>query len=86
VRNTADVTGGKPSDVSADHLLVTFYDIHQRNGELLLFCSIPDTTGPDVHSSCELYTAVIFLFLFLKQAAICSYSKKNSKDIIKQKL
>jgi hypothetical protein len=52
MRNTAHVTGGKPiavrsqsiSEVSAVNPLVAFYDIHGRNGEVLCFCSVPDTT------------------------------------------
>jgi hypothetical protein len=52
MRNTGDVTGGKPivvrsqsiSDVSAVNPLVAFYDIHGRKGEVLFFCSVPDTT------------------------------------------
>jgi hypothetical protein len=51
MRNTADVTGGKPiavrsqftSGVSAVNPLVAFYDIYERNGEVLFFCSVPDT-------------------------------------------
>jgi hypothetical protein len=50
--NTADVTGGKPnavqsqsiSDVSAVNPLIAFYDTHGRKGEMLFFCSVPDTT------------------------------------------
>jgi hypothetical protein len=48
MRNTADVTGGKPiavllqsiSGVSAINPLVAFYDIHggKRRGAILLFC------------------------------------------------
>jgi hypothetical protein len=47
VKNTADVTGGKPiavllqsiSGVSAINPLVAFYDIHgEKNGGILLFC------------------------------------------------
>jgi hypothetical protein len=52
MRTTADVTGGKPiavrlqsiSGVSAIYYLVAFYDIHGRKGEVLFFCSVPDTT------------------------------------------
>jgi hypothetical protein len=52
MRNTADVKGGKPiaisaqsiSNVSAVNPLVAFYDIHGRKGEVLFFCSVPDTT------------------------------------------
>jgi hypothetical protein len=51
MRNTADITGGKPiavcsqsiSVVRAINPLVAFYDIHGRKGEVLFFCSIPDT-------------------------------------------
>jgi hypothetical protein len=52
MRNTADVTGGKPiavllqsiSDVSAINPLVAFYDIHGGKREVLLFYFVPDTT------------------------------------------
>jgi hypothetical protein len=52
MRNTADVTGGKPIavflqsiiDVSAINPLVALYDIHGRKGELLFFYFVPDTT------------------------------------------
>jgi hypothetical protein len=50
--NTTDMTGGKPiavwsqsiSGVSAINPLFNFYDIHRRKGEVLFFCSVPDTT------------------------------------------
>jgi hypothetical protein len=49
--STADVTDGKPlRRLIAVHLrgavshLVAFYDIHGRKGEVLFFCSVPDTT------------------------------------------
>jgi hypothetical protein len=52
VKNTADVTGGKPiaillqsiSDVSAINPLVAFYDIHGGKREALFFYFVPDTT------------------------------------------
>jgi hypothetical protein len=52
MKNTADVTGGKPiavllqfiSDVSAIYPLVAFYDIHGGKREVLFFCFVPDTT------------------------------------------
>jgi hypothetical protein len=51
MRNTADVTGGKPiavllqsiSGVSA-YLLVAFYDIYGGKREVLFFYFVPDTT------------------------------------------
>jgi hypothetical protein len=51
MKNTADVTGGKPIvllqsilDVGAINPLVAFYDIHGRKRELLFFYFVPDTT------------------------------------------
>jgi hypothetical protein len=52
MRNTADVTGGKPiavllqsiSGVSAINPLVSFYDIHGGKREVLFFYFVPDTT------------------------------------------
>jgi fermentation-respiration switch protein FrsA (DUF1100 family) len=52
IRNTADVTDGKPiavwslsmSGVSAFNLLVAFYDIHGRKREVLFFYFVTDTT------------------------------------------
>jgi hypothetical protein len=52
MRNTADVTGGKPiavllqsiSGVSAINPLVAFYDIHGGKSEMLFFYFVPDTT------------------------------------------
>jgi hypothetical protein len=52
MRNTADVTGGKPiavllqsiSGVSSINPLVAFYDIHGGKREMLFFYLVPDTT------------------------------------------
>jgi hypothetical protein len=52
MRNTADVTGGKPiaillqsiSGISAINPLVAFYDIHGGKREVLFFCFVPNTT------------------------------------------
>jgi hypothetical protein len=52
MRNTADVTGGKPiaaslqsiASVSAINPLVAFYDIHGGKREVLFFYFVPDTT------------------------------------------
>jgi hypothetical protein len=52
MKNTADVTGGKPiavllpsiSDISAINPLVAFYDIHEGKREVLFIYFVPDTT------------------------------------------
>jgi hypothetical protein len=57
MRNTADVTGGKPiavlllsiSGVSAINPLVAFYDIHGGKREKLFFYFVPDTTRDQRH-------------------------------------
>jgi hypothetical protein len=56
MRNTADVTGGKPiavllqsiSGVSDNNPLVAFYDIHGGKREVLFFYFVPDTTRENV--------------------------------------
>jgi hypothetical protein len=53
MKNTADMTGGKPiavllqsiSGVSAINPLVVFYEIHGRKREVLFFYFVPDTKG-----------------------------------------
>jgi hypothetical protein len=52
MRNTADVTDGKPIAVSLQSILgvsainplATFYDIHGGKREVLFFYFVPDTT------------------------------------------
>jgi hypothetical protein len=52
MRNTADVTGGKPiavllqpiSGLGAINPLVAFYDSHGGKREVLFFYFVPDTT------------------------------------------
>jgi hypothetical protein len=69
MRNTAEVTGGKPiavgsqsiSSVSAISPLVAFYDIHGRKREVLFFCFIPDTTR-----DMRYYRYLLVLFFGLK--------------------
>jgi hypothetical protein len=58
MRNTADVTGGKPiavllqyiSGVNAINPLVAFYDIHGGKREVLFFYFVPDTTRDQFQS------------------------------------
>jgi hypothetical protein len=68
MKNTADVTGGKPiavllqsiSGVSAINPLVAFYDIHGGMREVLFFYFVPDTTR-DMLKTC-LYISVYFFY------------------------
>jgi hypothetical protein len=56
MKNTADVTGGKPiavllqsiSGISAINRLVAFYDSHEGKKEVLFFCFVPDTTRDNI--------------------------------------
>jgi hypothetical protein len=57
MRNTPDVTGGKPIAVllqsisGAINPLVAFYDIHGGNREVLFFYFVPDTIRAWVYIS-----------------------------------
>jgi hypothetical protein len=65
MRNTADVTGGKPiavllqfiSGVSVINPLVAFYDIHGGKREVLFFYFVLDTTR-DYHNASNGLTAL----------------------------
>jgi hypothetical protein len=56
MRNTADVTGGKPigvllqsiSGVNAINPLVAFYDMHGEKREVLFFYFVPDATRDEI--------------------------------------
>jgi hypothetical protein len=48
---------------NAINLLVAFYDIHGRKGEVLFFYFVPDTTRDKVQNKCgSLYYLVIVIF------------------------
>jgi hypothetical protein len=63
--NTADMTSGKPiavilqsvSGVSAINPLVTFYDIHGKNREVLFFYFVPDIKRDCVCHQNNMHTA-----------------------------
>jgi hypothetical protein len=71
MKNTEDVTGGKPlavllqsiSGVSAINPLVAINDIHGMKGEVLFFCNVPDTTRDLYHyyigGMCNMYYNII---------------------------
>jgi hypothetical protein len=70
MRNTADVTGGKPiavllqpiSGVSAIDPLVAFYDIHGGKREVLFFYFVPDTPH-ETRAFLNNYNSYIFFLL-----------------------
>jgi hypothetical protein len=72
MRNTADVTGGKPiavvlqsiSGVSAINPLVAFYDIHGGATEVLFFYFVPDTTRDKIKRT------RIFLWISIKTSTV----------------
>jgi hypothetical protein len=77
MRNTADLTGGKPiavllqpiSGVSAiNPLVVVFYDIHGGKREVLFFYFVPDTTRDYIIliSLCQLFFCLEEAFLSYK--------------------
>jgi hypothetical protein len=70
MRNTADVTGGKPiaillqsiSGVSAINPLVAFYDIHGGKREVLFFYFVPDTTRDKIDKLFKILKNILLLF------------------------
>jgi hypothetical protein len=72
MRNTADVTGGKPiavsmqsiSGVSAINPLVAFYDIHGGKREVLFFYFVPDTTRDYFKIDLFKYTQITYSNIF----------------------
>jgi hypothetical protein len=80
MRNTADVTGGKPiavilqsiSGVSAINPLVAFYDIHGGKREVLFFYFVPDTTRDSYHSQNQRRKYLLFFLLMSYDAALGS--------------
>jgi hypothetical protein len=74
MRNTADVTGGKPiavflqsiSGVSAINPLVAFYDIHAGKREVLFFCFVSDTTR-DLHGTFIRVPIISFLSAYVQE-------------------
>jgi hypothetical protein len=69
MRNTADVTDGKPiavllqsiSGVSAINPLVAFYDIHGGNRAVRFFYFVPDTTRDFEYTSCYFKEVTLFV-------------------------
>jgi hypothetical protein len=90
MRNTADVTGGKPIAVwlqsisggDAVNPLVAFYDIHGRKIEVLFFCFVPDTTRDSAELLYPLLTAA-------EVTAACRYRSGscggNKLDVVRRR-
>jgi hypothetical protein len=83
MRNTADVTGGKPiavllqsiSGVSAINPLVAFYDIHGGKREVLFFYFVPDTTR-------DYYYSFFFLPLSRSVGSVICFSTSCDKQSV----
>jgi hypothetical protein len=68
VRNTADVTGGKPiavwsqsiSGVNAINPIVALYNIHGRKRQVLFFYFVPDSTR-DINTKLYKYVFIRYL-------------------------
>jgi hypothetical protein len=87
MRNTADVTGGKPiallmqfiSGVSAINPLVAFYDIHGGKREVLFFYFVPDTTGDLPVSLHEIVYYYHFIYI-MKRNSMAPRSVRSAYD------
>jgi hypothetical protein len=90
MRNTADVTGGKPiavllqsiSGVIAINPLVAFYDIHGGKREVLFFYFVPDTTRAALNSIPE-KVLKIFVRIGLFVGVSVSFLKEHILNVIK---
>jgi hypothetical protein len=49
--------------VSAVNPLVAFYDIHERKGEMLIFCLVPDTTRDLINNIFNIIISHNFLII-----------------------
>jgi hypothetical protein len=84
MRNTAEVTGGKPiavlsqsiSGVSAISRLVAFYDIHEGRREVLFFYFVPDTTRDYI----LVYLFTFYLFLIIIHVHFLITQSKCSRN------
>jgi hypothetical protein len=84
MRNTADVTGGKPiavllqsiSGVSAINPLVTFYDIHGGKREVLFFYFVPIKIRYD-----KIYL-IIWLVLYLSFVLVCKRMGRRTTSAV----
>jgi hypothetical protein len=90
MRNTQDVTGGKPISVWLQSIsggdvvnpLVAFYDIHGRKGEVLFLFSVPDTTRDCYDGIIGTINIIVFeIFIYIKyhleQKCALLYSRKR---------
>jgi hypothetical protein len=90
MRNTADVTGGKPiavllqsiSGVGVINPLVVFYDIHGGKREVLFFYFVPDTTR-DYNIRLYVRSCITYVHISFKKAGRQSnnHNKKNISDL-----
>jgi hypothetical protein len=85
MRNTADVTGGKPiavllqsiSGVSAINPLAAFYDIYGGKREMLFFYFVPDTTRDIKISSVEILYIYYHTIILVIKITITNIERKQ---------
>jgi hypothetical protein len=87
MRNTADVTGGKPiagllqfiSGVSAINPLVAFYDIHGGKREVLFFYFVPGTTRDEYEALNILIFLTLTITTIYSQVSTCEACVMDSR-------
>jgi hypothetical protein len=88
MRNTVDVTGGKPiavllqsiSVVSAINPLIAFYNVHGGKREVLFFYFVPDTTRDNYKN---IYNCYYFYFHLLIQVTDLMVSNNGPQAVSK---
>jgi hypothetical protein len=86
VKNTADVTGGKPiavllqsfSGVSAINPIVAFYDIHGGKREVLFYYFVPDTTREFENLNTQHYITYYYYITFIQHLIIFHYNQADT--------
>jgi hypothetical protein len=88
-RSTKDVTGGSIaawlqsiSGGSAVNLLVTFYDVHGKKGEVLFFCSVPETTRERYLESTKNFKILVCKFVLSRDLRTGVGPKQREKIYI----
>jgi hypothetical protein len=92
MRDTADVTDGKPiavllqsiSGVSAINPLVAFYDIHGGKGEVLFFYFVPNNTRDLIYYHYTInipFYCLLYIIIVLDTVSSLDYNVKRNKEL-----